>query len=81
MFILALLMIARPGNYQSAYHGILRSCKNNENIAICSNKEGPRGILSEVSQTKNDKYYIIPLICRILKIYNEPIYKTTDSQT
>ena len=34
-------------------------------------------ILSEVSQTQKDKYYIILLICRIfLKSKNELIYKT-----
>ena len=40
-------------------------------------------ILSEVSQTEKDKYYMISLICRILKSdTNELIYKTeTDLQT
>ena len=40
-------------------------------------------ILSEVSQTKTDKYHMILLICRIFKNdTNELIYKTeTDSQT
>ena len=38
--------------------------------------------LSEVSQTKKDKYYMISLICGILKDdTNESVYKTeTDSQ-
>ena len=40
-------------------------------------------ILSEVSQTEEDKYHMILLICGILKNdTNEFIYKTdTDSQT
>ena len=40
-------------------------------------------ILSEVSQTEKDRYYIISLICGIQKNNtNESIYKTeTDSQT
>ena len=40
-------------------------------------------IVSEVNQTKKDKYHIISLICGILKSdTNELIYKTeSDSQT
>ena len=35
------------------------------NIAICSNTDGPREYLSEVSQTEKDKYYMLSLTCGI----------------
>ena len=45
-------------------------CNHNKegNPFICDNMDGPWGIiLSEVSQTENDKYCVISLICGIWK--------------
>ena len=48
------------------HNGILLSCKKEQNFAICSNMDGLEGImLSEISQTENDKYCIISLTCGI----------------
>ena len=36
------------------------------NLAICDNMDRPEGdILSEVRQTKKDKYHMLPSICGI----------------
>ena len=48
----------------SSIDGILLSHKKEWNIAICSNMGDLEIIiLSEVSQTEKDKYYIISLTC------------------
>ena len=39
------------------------SNKRQESKAICSNLDGPRLMMSEVNQTKKDKYHMIWLIC------------------
>ena len=51
--------------YYPIYNGISLSHKNEQNNAICSNMDGPRVVLSEVSQTQKDKYHVILLICEI----------------
>ena len=65
------------------YNGILLSHKKEWNFAICSNMDGPRDYHTKWSQTEKDKYYMISLMCVILKNdTNQLIYKTeTDSQT
>ena len=51
------------------YNAILLSYKKEWNNVICSNMNGPIEIiiLSEVSQTEKDEYYMISLTCRIIK--------------
>ena len=66
------------------YNGILLGHLKEQNNAIAVTwMDLEVIILSEVSQTEKDKYYMISLICRILKSdTNELIYKTeTDLQT
>ena len=48
------------------YNTILLGHKKEQNNAICSNVGGPRDDhTSEVSQTENDKYRMILLICGV----------------
>ena len=44
------------------YNRLLLSHKKELNLTICSNMDGPRGImLSEISQIKKDKSFIISI--------------------
>ena len=67
------------------YHRILLSHKKDEIMPFTTTwMDLEIIILSEVSQTEEDKYHMISLICGILKKKdtNELIYRTeTDSQT
>ena len=48
------------------YNAILLGHKKEQNNAICSNMDGPRDYhTSEVSQTENDKYRMMLLICGV----------------
>ena len=50
------------------YNGILLSHKREQNDAICSYTDGPRGIiLSEVGQTEKDKYHDIAYMQNLKK--------------
>ena len=65
------------------FNGILLGHRKNEILPFAAAWMDLENIsLSEVSQTKKDKYYMISLICGILKDdTNESVYKTeTDSQ-
>ena len=56
---------------------ILLRHKKEWNNAICSNMDGPRDDHTKWSQTEEDKYHMISLICGILKNdTNKLIYKT-----
>ena len=45
------------------HNGIVLSHKKEQNIAICSNMDGPRDYhISEISQKDEDKYHTISLI-------------------
>ena len=59
------------------YNGILFSQRKEGNKAIHSYMDGPRNCHTEWIKTERDKYYMILLICGILKrSINELIYKT-----
>ena len=46
------------------------------NNAICSNMDGPTDCYTDRSWSEKDKYYLIPLICGILKnVTSEHIYQ------
>ena len=65
------------------HNGILLSHKEEQNSAICGNMMDLEDImLSEISQTEKDKYYIISHIHGISKIQktNECIRKEASSQ-
>ena len=65
------------------FNGILLGHRKNEILPFAAAWMDLENIsLSEVSQTKKDKYYMISLICGILKDdTNESVYKTeADSQ-
>ena len=47
-------------------NGILFIQKKEESLSTCDNMDGPLGfMLSEISQTEKDKYYMISLTCVI----------------
>ena len=48
--------------------------KNNEILPFAATRMDLAALLSEVSQTEKDKYYMISLICRILKIQQTSEY-------
>ena len=52
--------------YTYTHNGILLSHKKNEILPFAAMWMGLENImLSEISQTEEDKYYVISLICRI----------------
>ena len=53
-------------NVVPIYNGKLLSHKKEWNNTICNGPRGYHIIISKVSQTEKDKYYITSLICRIL---------------
>ena len=67
--------------YNGILLGILLSHKKEQNFAIFSNMELESIMLNEISQAEIDKYYMISLLCRILKIQQTSKYnkKKADS--
>ena len=54
--------------------------KENKNLPFATTWMNLEGImLTEISQTEKDKYYVLSLICEILKKKNE--YKKTDTNS
>ena len=47
------------------YNGILLSHEKEQNIAICSNMDGPRYCHTDWGKSDKDKYHMISLICGI----------------
>ena len=48
------------------YNGILLGHKKEQDLTICDSMDRPGGImLSEISQSEEDKYHVISLICGI----------------
>ena len=54
-------------NVVHIHNGILLIHKKEPNNGICSNMDGPRDYHTEwsISQTEEDKYHMISLICQI----------------
>ena len=76
MFIGALFTIAKTRRQSkcsltwmhketAVYNGILLNHKKEQNVAICSNMDGPRGHYTKQSKSEKDKYCMISLICVI----------------
>ena len=54
------------GDVVYIHNGILLSHKNEQNFAICSNMMGLEGIIiSKISETEKDKYYVLSLMSGI----------------
>ena len=49
----------------AVHNGILLNHKKEQNVAICSNMDGPRGHYAKQSKSEKDKYCMISLICVI----------------
>ena len=62
------------------YSGILLSHKKNETLSFTATWMDLEITLSEVSQKEKDKYYMISLICRIIKIKQMNLF-TKQKQT
>ena len=47
-------------------NGILLGCEKEESFTLCDSMDEPgEHMLSEISQSENDKYHMISLICGI----------------
>ena len=67
--------------YNGILLGILLSHKKEQNFAIFSNMDLESIMLNEISQAEKDKYYMISLLCRILKIQQTSKYNNKKKQT
>ena len=61
--------------------GMLLCHKKEWNLVICDNMDGPRRyhILSEISQKEKDKYFMISLVCGLLKTKQMSLTKQNQS--